>query len=134
MLISILMMVHSSKKMTMITMRMKSFYVMMLPCLMSLRTALVMRMLLPLTAANVARPVESRLCKLLNENEDRLRTLTARMAGVMPETALAVGVDEDGIDVRVSLGVVRVEFPRRAASPEETEGTVRGLLTEIGGA
>jgi hypothetical protein len=87
-----------------------------------------------LTAANAARPVESRLCKLLNADEDRLRTLTARMAGVMPETALAVGVDEDGIDVRVSLGVVRVEFPRRAATPEETEGTVRGLLTEIGGA
>ncbi len=85
-----------------------------------------------LTQPNAARAVEPRLCKRLNADEPRLRTLTARLAGVQPETALAVGVDEDGIDVRVSLGVVRLEFPRSAKDADETEATVNGLLTDIG--
>ncbi|MEM7755105.1 MAG: hypothetical protein AAF297_05660 [Planctomycetota bacterium] len=87
-----------------------------------------------LTRPNAARPVEPKLCKLLNSDRDKLRTITSKLAGVLPETALAVGVDEDGIDVRVTLGVVRVEFPRRARDADEAEATVRGLLTEIGGA
>lgn len=87
-----------------------------------------------LTVPNAARAVEPRLCKLLNQDEQKLRSVTEKLCGVHPETALAVGVDEDGIDVRVSLGVVRLEFPRRAKDADETEATVRGLLTEIGGA
>jgi len=85
-----------------------------------------------IVAPNAARSVEPALCRALNEDRDRLRRLTGRLVGVEPETALAVGVDEDGFDVRAALGVVRVEFPRPARDAEETEATVRGLLTDIG--
>jgi len=86
-----------------------------------------------LTCPNLGHSVEPKLCKLLNSDREKLKAVTSKLAGVVPETALAVGVDEDGIDVRVSLGVVRVEFPRRARDPEEISATVRGLLTELDG-
>ena len=60
---------------------------------------------------NPLRPVETRLLKDLNTDRARLATICERGAGVRPESPLAVGIDPDGLNVRASLGVVRIEFP-----------------------
>ena len=77
---------------------------------------------------NAIRDREPKLCKALNADRDRLKQLCADMLHVRPEQALAVGVDEDGIDIRVSLGIVRLELPRRARDADDAEAMIRGLL------
>lgn len=58
---------------------------------------------------NPLTPAEPGILRALNADRPRLARLCAR-AGVHPASPLAVGVDPDGLDVRASLGVVRVEF------------------------
>ncbi|MAY74534.1 MAG: hypothetical protein CMJ31_07495 [Phycisphaerae bacterium] len=77
---------------------------------------------------NQIRGVEPRLCKLLNADRDRLAQLCDDMVNVRPPSPLAVGVDEDGLDVRASIGIIRLELPRRARDESDAEAMIRGLL------
>ena len=77
---------------------------------------------------NRLRADEPRLCKLLNADRDRLGGLCEDMVDVRPPSPLAVGVDEDGIDVRGSIGIIRLEFPRRARDGVDAGAMLRGLL------
>lgn len=82
-----------------------------------------------LALANAIRGVEPRLCKALNADRARLAGLCHDMLRVRPEAPLAVGVDEDGIDVRAAFGILRLELPRRAADAGDAEAMIRGLLS-----
>lgn len=83
------------------------------------------------TVGNPLRSAESRLLRDLNADRARLARLCAKGTGFAPEAPMAVGVDPDGVDVRASLGVVRVEFP----TPCPDEGAARlaiGALADGG--
>lgn len=77
---------------------------------------------------NLIRAAEPRLCRTLNADRARLAELVETMCGVRPAEPLAVGVDEDGIDVRAALGIIRVELPRRARDEGDADAMIRGLL------
>jgi len=81
-----------------------------------------------LMRVNLLHAEETRLCKLLNADKDRLARLCEDMVKTRPRDPVAVGVDEDGIDVRASVGVMRLEMPRRARNADDAEAMIRGLL------
>lgn len=83
-----------------------------------------------LCCANPIKGAEARLCRELNGDGARLARLCERANGVRPESPVAVGVDTWGVDVRSSLGVVRVEFGGECGG----EGEVRAVLERLGGA
>lgn len=78
-------------------------------------------------ASNALRSSQGALLRELNADRDRLSRLCERGAGVRVNTPLAVGVDPDGIDVRASLGVVRVEFPE----PCDDEGAAGRAIESL---
>lgn len=71
---------------------------------------------------------EPALCKRLNAETARLRTLCRLMAGVEPEHPVAVGVDRYGIDVRARFGVVRIDLPAPCDDPDEAARVVDALI------
>jgi hypothetical protein len=79
--------------------------------------------------ANPLHADEPRLCRFLNADKDSLRTMCESMVGVAPSDPVAVGVDVDGIDVRTSIGLLRIELPRRATGADDAEAMIRGLLS-----
>lgn len=76
--------------------------------------------------------VEGELRKLLNNDRSRLAMFVRAKVGVEANDALAVGIDELGIDVRTGFGVVRVEFDE-PMQPEHAAESVRGILGVSGG-
>lgn len=83
-----------------------------------------------LIGANPLRPVEPGLCRVLNEDRDRLAEVTALLTGVRPESGVCVGVDPIGMDVRTRVGVIRVEWPREVEDAEEATAVVGALLRD----
>ncbi len=76
--------------------------------------------------------VEGELRKILNSDRERLAVFVRAKLGVEARDALAVGVDELGIDVRTGFGVVRVEFDEPIL-PEGAAEHLRGILGVSGG-
>jgi hypothetical protein len=74
------------------------------------------------------RSAEPALCRWINKEHAReLREVCRRSVGTAPQTALLVGVDPYGMDVRAHFGVMRVEFDRVA----ETEAAARAMIEEM---
>lgn len=72
-----------------------------------------------------------RMCKLLNSNQDALREVCELLARVRIEHPVAVGVDDEGFDVRAEFGVVRVPWPGPVHDEDECSRVIESL---IGGA
>jgi hypothetical protein len=71
---------------------------------------------------------EPSLCRWVNtEHKEAMREACRRSLGTLPESALLVGVDPYGLDVRAQFGVMRVEFPGVA----ETEAAARAAIEEL---
>lgn len=68
------------------------------------------------------------LCRVCNEDRERLRTLCRVCLGSGVEDALAVGVDDTGIDVRAHGGLVRVPLPTRVEDHDEALRTITAML------
>lgn len=91
-----------------------------------------------LRAVNRLAAVEARILRELNQDPAALGALAAKAAGwpaadqVTPGTA--VGVDEQGVDVRVGRRVVRAEFPVEVGTAEEAMRAVTALRRADGGA
>jgi hypothetical protein len=68
------------------------------------------------------------LCKALNQDRDRLSRLCEKLSGVEHESPLAVGVDDTGIDIRASFGLVRLKLPSMIPSPETALDSINTLL------
>ncbi len=68
------------------------------------------------------------LCKMLNADRDRLSALCNMLSGVVHDSPLAVGVDDTGIDIRASYGLVRLKLPEAIDHPEDAIDFLRSLL------
>ena len=79
--------------------------------------------------ANPLRAVEPALCKRLNQDKNALAEVSELLTRVRPETPVCVGVDHLGMDVRTSVGVIRVEWPREIEGPESAPKVIEALLT-----
>ncbi|MEM7621604.1 MAG: hypothetical protein AAF235_00185 [Planctomycetota bacterium] len=82
-----------------------------------------------LRITNALRDAEPKLCKLFNTEPVALADLCNAMLGARPLDPLAVGVDEDGVDVRAGVGIMRLDFPRRARDADDALSMSRGLLS-----
>lgn len=71
------------------------------------------------------------LCKRLNADQGALREVCKLMTGAKIDEPVAVGVDDEGSDIRADFGVVRMNWPSRVESAEECELVIASL---IGGA
>jgi hypothetical protein len=78
---------------------------------------------------NPLHPAEPRLMKWVNqEHAESLRKASARSLGTLPESALLVGVDPYGMDVRGRFGVMRVEFEGIALTEADAQNLIKELL------
>jgi hypothetical protein len=78
---------------------------------------------------NPLRGVEGALCKWVNrEHGAELSEACARAVGRRPDSALLVGVDPYGLDVRAHFGAVRVEFEGVALDEGAARRAVTGVL------
>jgi hypothetical protein len=74
------------------------------------------------------RAAEAAICRWVNQNHgSALREVCRRSVKTEPESALLVGVDPYGMDVRARFGVMRVEFERVV----ETELLARAMIEEM---
>ncbi len=72
-----------------------------------------------------------RLCKRLNSDQGALREVCRLLTSVSIEHPVAVGVDDEGFDIRAEFGVVRVPWP----GPVHDEGECARVIDSlIGGA
>jgi len=69
-----------------------------------------------------------RLCKRLNNDQGALRELCRLLDKVEIEHPVAVGVDEEGCDVRAEFGVVRVQWPAPVADADACEEVIATLF------
>lgn len=72
-----------------------------------------------------------RLCKQLNNDQRALREVANLLAGVRIEQPVAVGVDEEGCDVRAEFGVVRVQWPAPVENADACEEVIKTLFNEV---
>jgi len=86
-----------------------------------------------LVHGNPLRADEPRLIRELNADRERLARLCERGAGVRPQAPMAVGADPDGIDVRASLGVIRVEFRAPCADAGAARHAIDALVGDGAG-
>ena len=68
------------------------------------------------------------LCKRLNADDKALREICRLLAGVGIDRPVAVGVDEQGCDVRAEFGVVRVNWPGPVDDAEMCERVIASLI------
>ncbi len=74
------------------------------------------------------RAAEPSICKWVNQNlTGELREVCRRSVKTEPESALLVGVDPYGMDVRARFGVMRIEFARVV----ETDLLARAMIEEM---
>lgn len=71
---------------------------------------------------------EPRLCRELNADRDALAALCRRRTGRDSPAPVAVGVDPMGFDVRLSFGVLRVEFGSVASDAAGAASRIAALL------
>lgn len=69
------------------------------------------------------------LCKRLNSDRKALREVCKLLAHVSIEQPTAVGVDDEGFDVRAEFGVVRVQWP----APVDDEATCELVIASLFG-
>ena len=69
------------------------------------------------------------LCKLLNADKARLADACARLAGVRPESPVAVGVDEWGVHVRAAFEVLRLGFVEPTMDESAARAAIEGVLS-----
>lgn len=81
-----------------------------------------------LEVPNLLAPVEPALCKRVNQNPAALGDLCRERLGVSPEKPLMVGIDPDGIDIRLRFDILRAPFAERATNPAEAAAAVDQLL------
>lgn len=83
---------------------------------------------------NAVADIEPALLRLINRpsggGPSRAGALASRFEQARTTDAVAVGVDEDGIDVRSRVGVLRVTFAETARNADEAEAIVRRMLDE----
>ena len=82
---------------------------------------------------NALRSVESKLLKMINP-DGHAAALCARFADATVHEAVAVGVDEWGLDVRSRVGVLRVSFVDGPVEPDDAEALLRGMIDDAAGA
>lgn len=68
------------------------------------------------------------LCKLLNADKVKLADACARVAGVRPQSPVAVGVDEWGVHVRAAFDVLRLGFEEPAMDEAAVRSMIGGVL------
>lgn len=68
------------------------------------------------------------LCKLLNADKALLADACARVAGVRPQSPVAVGVDEWGVHVRAAFDVLRLGFEEPAMDEAAVRSMIGGVL------
>ncbi len=81
-----------------------------------------------LALVNTIRADESRLRKRANSDKARLRSACVRRAGVPIPEPVVVGVDQFGVDVRATLGIVRIPFAWMAADGGDADRCLEDLL------
>ncbi len=86
-----------------------------------------------LMEGNPLAEAEPRLCKLLNEDIDALRAMTAHRGGMEIESPKCVGVDQQGVLVRAKFDIVRVWFDTIAESEAEARELIEQLIAEAKG-
>lgn len=75
------------------------------------------------------RAAEPALCKWVNQNHaDALREVCRRSVGTAPESALLVGVDPYGLDVRAHFGVMRIEFERIVENDTDAKALIEEMI------
>jgi hypothetical protein len=72
-----------------------------------------------------------RLCKQLNADENALREVSRLLAKVTIEHPVAVGVDDEGFDVRAEFGVVRVPWPGPVHDEDECARVIESLIEGV---
>lgn len=83
-----------------------------------------------LISTNTLATFEPRLCRACNEQRDRVIAACLAHRRARVSEAVVTGVDNFGIDVRVSLGVLRLEFERRADTESDAFGAIESLFKE----
>jgi hypothetical protein len=68
------------------------------------------------------------LCKRLNSDDNALREVCRLLTGVGIEHPVAVGVDEQGCDVRAEFGVVRMNWPGPVDDADMCERVIASLI------
>lgn len=68
------------------------------------------------------------LCKRLNSDAKALREVCKLLAHVTIEHPTAVGIDDEGFDVRAEFGVVRVQWPAPVDSEQTCEQVIASLF------
>jgi len=71
------------------------------------------------------------LCKRLNADRKALREVCKLLTRAEIENPIAVGVDEEGSDIRAEFGVVRMNWPGPVEDADECERVIASL---VGGA
>lgn len=74
------------------------------------------------------RHVEGGLCREFSTHADQLRAACERLSRTPHPAARVVGVDPYGIDVQVTLGVMRLEFDEPAMTAEAARAAVARLI------
>jgi hypothetical protein len=77
---------------------------------------------------NPLHAAEGRLCKIANADRVALGRVAARETGETSPGALCVGVDARGIDIRVPLGILRLDFGIEVHSEAGAEQAIAGVL------
>lgn len=77
---------------------------------------------------NPMRRDEAELCRAGNADPVRLAALCGRLTGTTPASALMVGMDPWGLDLRARFGVIRVEFERPIRPPLDAFEALRRML------
>ena len=81
-----------------------------------------------LMTPNPLADAEPALCRLLNDDPDRLRRLASSRGGMDIENPRCVGVDPAGLDVRARFDIVRVPFDEPVNTEDEARATIATLL------
>lgn len=71
------------------------------------------------------------LCKRLNSDSNALREVCKLLAHVTIESPTAVGVDDEGFDVRAEFGVVRVQWPAPVSDETVCEQVIASLYEGV---
>ncbi len=69
-----------------------------------------------------------KLCKRLNADQQALREVCKLLARAEIENPIAVGVDEEGSDIRAEFGVVRMNWPGPVEDADECERVIASLV------
>lgn len=82
----------------------------------------------PLNSANPLASIEPALCRTLNADRARLAMVCRLITGVLPESPVAVGVDDLGIDLRARFGIIRLPFREPVPTPELARARIASLF------